>query len=319
MGNKVSKRLLTGIATIGLVASTSLTMVAPAHAENDTVAFSPMSFQIPALAGMYEGFKGYGASKGLTVIQAPDANFDPTKQKQDLESLITNGTIKGWWSLAAGDPSVLKSTLLKAQEKGIVAVVNGVPADYGFTGMQAGITFARINYEYEGWVMGVEMARCMYRLKQTSGTIIMGANPAGTPGKAQMEKRFLDALKQYAPKVKVARTLLLDGDRATQQKMIATSLQASPKSIGIVAFTDEGSLGAVSAVKARGKKASNYCIIGAGGGEEALAAVKADNIHAVAKLDFQKDLMQTVDTLAAMIKNPTAKGKQLSVPVSIVK
>lgn len=316
---KGTKRILTGIASVGLIAATSFTSAAPASAAGDTVAFSPMSFQIPALAGMFEGFKGYGGSQGLNVIQAPDANFDPTKQKQDLESLITNGTIKGWWSLAAGDPQVLKSTLQKAQEKGIVAVVNGVPKDYGFSGMQPGITFARINYEYEGKQMGLEMARCMNSLKQSSGTVIFGANPAGTAGKAEMEGEFKAALAKYAPKVKIVRSVLLTGDRAKQQTAVRSAIQASPKAIGIVAFTDEGALGAVSAVKAAGKKPANYCIVGAGGGDEAIAAVKANNIHAVAKLNFEADLKQTVDTLIAMIKNPKANGKQLSVPLTIVK
>jgi ABC-type sugar transport system substrate-binding protein len=292
------------------------TSVPAQAADNPTVAFSPMSNQIPALIGMFHGFQGFGASQGLNVIQAPDANFDPATQKKNLEALIKNGQIKGWWSLAAGAPVTLRSTLLLAQQRSVVAVVNGVPADYGFNGLQRGITFAAIDYATMGTKLGEGLGKCLAAKKQTTGEMILGANAPGAIGKKEQEAAFAKALKKYAPKVKIVQTLALSGDTAKWQSSVRTAIQAHPKAIAFNGWSDEATLGGLNAFKAAGKT-KNLCIVGGGGNDEVLAAQKAGTVYAVAKLDFEGDLVQTVLTLKAMIANPNAMGKQLSVPVKV--
>ena len=314
MGARTFKKVLVGVAAAGLLLSTSV----PAQAaDNPTVAFSPMSNQIPALIGMFHGFQGFGASQGLNVIQAPDANFDPATQKKNLEALIKNGQIKGWWSLAAGAPVTLRSTLLLAQQRSVVAVVNGVPSDYGFNGPQRGITFSAIDYATLGGKLGENLGKCLAAKKITTGELINGLNPAGAIGKKEQEAAFAKALKKYAPKVKIVQTLALSGDTAKWQSSVRTAIQAHPKAVAFNAWTDEATLGGVNAFKSAGKKTSGLCIVGGGGSDEALAAQTSGDVYAVAKLDFEGDLVQTVLTLKAMIANPNALGKQLSVPVKV--
>jgi ABC-type sugar transport system substrate-binding protein len=313
MGARTFKRVLVGVATAALALSTSV----PAQAaDQPVVAFSPMSNQIPALIGMFHGFEGFGASQGLKVIQAPDANFDVTTQKRNLEALIKNRQISGWWSLAAGAPSALRSTLLIAQRYGVVAVVNGVPADYGFSGMQRGITFAAIDYKTMGTKLGEGLGKCLKAKGTTTGELILGANPAGTVGKKEMEAAFAAALKKAAPKVKIVQTLAVNGDTAKWQSSVRTAIQAHPKAIAFNGWSDEATLGGLNAFKAAGKT-SKLCIVGGGGNDAVLEAQKAGTVYAVAKLDFEGDLVQTVLTLKGMIANPEAKGKQLSVPVKV--
>jgi ABC-type sugar transport system substrate-binding protein len=316
MGARTFKKVLVGVASAALALSASV----PAQAaDNPTVAFSPMSNQIPALIGMFHGFQGFGASQGLNVIQAPDANFDPATQKKNLEALIRNGQIKGWWSLAAGAPSVLRSTLLLAQQRGVVAVVNGVPADYGFNGAQRGITFSAIDYATLGGKLGEALGKCLVAKKQATGEMIYGVNSAGTVGKKEQEAAFIAGLKKYAPKVKIVATVAAAaGGQAGNQTAIRTVLQAHPKAVAFNGFTDEATLGALNAFKTAGKlSASKTCIVGGGGSDEVVAAQAAGTVWAVAKLDFEGDLTQTVLTLKGMIANPDAMGKLLSVPVKI--
>ena len=47
--------------------------------------------------------------------------------------------------------------------------------------------------------------------------------------------------------------------------------------------------------------------------------MKSGKLYGSAALDFKGDLMQTMAELARLLKDPTATGKLLSVPVSIVK
>lgn len=313
MGARTFKKALVGVAAAALMLSTSV----PAQAaDNPTVAFSPMSNQIPALIGMFHGFQGFGASQGLNVIQAPDANFDPATQKRNLEALIKNGQIKGWWSLAAGAPVTLRSTLLLAQQRSVVAVVNGVPSDYGFNGLQRGITFAAIDYATMGTALGEGLGKCLKAKGTTTGEMILGANAPGAIGKKEQEAAFAAALKKYAPKVKIVQTLALSGDTAKWQSSVRTAIQAHPKAIAFNGWSDEATLGGLNAFKAAGKT-KNLCIVGGGGNDEVLAAQKAGTVWAVAKLDFEGDLVQTVLTLKAMIANPNAMGKQLRVPVKV--
>jgi len=314
MGARTFKKVLVGVASAALALSASV----PAQAaDNPTVAFSPMSNQIPALIGMFHGFQGFGASQGLNVIQAPDANFDPATQKKNLETLIKTGQIKGWWSLAAGAPSTLRSTLLLAQQRNVVAVVNGVPGDYGFTGLQRGITFAAIDYATLGGKLGEGLGKCLVAKKTTTGEMIYGINSAGTVGGKEQEAAFRAGLKKYAPNVKIVATVANKGDQAANQTAIRTVLQAHPKAIAFNGFSDEATLGGLNAFKTAGKLSSKTCIVGGGGSDEVVAAQKAGTVWAVAKLDFEGDLVQTVLTLKGMIANPNAMGKQLSVPVKV--
>lgn len=314
MGARTTKRVLVGMAAASLLVASNVT---PANAAGETIGFSPISWHIPAMVGISHGFEGIAGSMGLKAVLAPDPNFDSATAKKNIESWITNGTVKGFWSITPGVPSTLKSTLQLAQQKGVVAVVNGVPKDYGFTGPQKGIAFAAIDYAKEGAELGKAVGKCLVEQGKPTGSIIMGVNPAGTIGKKEMEAAFLASFKKAAPKAKVARQVTFTGDQAKQQATARSAIQAVPTAVGMVTWTDEGSLGSVAAYKSTGKKLEDLCLIGAGGGDEAIAAVKAHKLYSLVALDFGADIAQTIVALKTMIANPTATGKLLTTPVKV--
>ena len=313
MGARTTKALLAGAAAVALVAGASI----PAQAADKTIGFSPISWHIDAMVGISHGFEGIGASMGLKTALAPDPNFDSATAKKNIESWITNKTVDGFWSITPGVPSTLKSTLQLAQREDVVAVVNGVPADYGFVGLQRGVSFAKIDYEKEGRELGTATGKCLVAKGKSTGSIIMGVSPAGTIGKKEMESAFKAAFKKAAPSAKIAREVSFKGDQAAQQTTARTALQAVPNASGLVTWTDEGSLGSVAAVKSAGKTKSVVCLVGAGGGPQALAAVTAKKLYAVIALDFGADIAQTVAELKRLIADPNALGKQLTTPVKV--
>ena len=309
-------RALAVASAVALIASATVTTTS-ANAAGDTIGFSPMSLDIPALAGMAEGIKGYGGGKyGFNVVTS-NPKFDPATQASDIRTWINGGTVKGFWSLAASSQA-LGPVLKEAQNKGVVAVVNGVPADYGFSGLQKGITFSRINYEKLGNGLGTQLGKCAnFRLKGAA-KIIYVSNPAGQVGAKEQETAFKAALKKISPKSKIVATVLnKDGSRATAQTVVRTALTAHKDATALIALNDEGSLGGITAFTAAGKNASKLCAVGGGGGDEAKAAVKSGKLYALGELLFANDLMQTVDELARLIKDPAATGKQLETPVKI--
>jgi ABC-type sugar transport system substrate-binding protein len=315
MGARTTKRVLAGLAAASLLVATN---VLPASAEDQkTVGFSPIAWAIPAMVGIQGGFNGIAASMGLKTANAPDPNFDSATAKKNIESWITNKTVDGFWSITPGVPSTLKSTLELAQEKGVAAVVNGVPADYGFSGLQKGISFAVIDYAKQGTQLGIQMGKCMVAKKLSTSSIIMGVNPAGTIGKKEMEAAFKLAFQRTAPKAKIVRSVSLTGDQAKQQSTIRTAIQAAPKAVGIVTWTDEGALGSIAAYKTAGKKPASLCLVGAGGGDQAKAAVKAKNLYADVALDFGADIAQNIIELKRLMAGTGVMGKQLVTPVVV--
>jgi ABC-type sugar transport system substrate-binding protein len=315
MSARNTKRVLAGLAAASLLVAAN---AFPAAAEDQkTVGFSPISWQIPAMVGIQGGFNHIAESMGLKTANAPDPNFDSATAKKNIESWITNKTVDGFWSITPGVPSTLKSTLELAQSKGVAAVVNGTPADYGFSGLQKGVSFAVIDYAKEGASLGTQMGRCLKAKKYATSSIILGVSPAGTIGKKEMEAAFKAAFKKQAPKATIAREVTLTGDQAKQQSTVRTAIQAAPKAVGIVTWTDEGALGSIAAYKTAGKKPSSLCLVGAGGGDQAKAAVKAKNLYADVALDFGADIAQNIIELKRLMAGTGVMGKQLVTPVIV--
>lgn len=94
-------------------------------------------------------------------------------------------------------------------------------------------------------------------------------------------------------------------------------LQGNPDITAVMGQNDEGALGALGAFAAAGKELP--CVTEAGGNDEVLAAVKSGKIYAVVALQFAQDMVQSFDTLTAMIADPTKTGVQLTVPQKVIK
>ncbi len=279
-----------------------------------TIAFSPLALKIPAMKGLSEGVKGYGASKGYNVI-VQDPDLDPQKQVTDLRSVIESGRVGGAWVISV-QPAALTDLVKTAQEKKVALKLNGVPEDYGLSGMQVGVSFSKIDYVNQGKAMGDELGACVNEKLGGNAKVIWMKDVAGTAGKAEKEKAQTDALSAAAPGATVV-TELETSTRAKAQTDVSAALQGNPDANAVLATNDEAALGALGAFAAAGKELP--CLVEAGGNEEVLKAVQAGKIYASVALQFQEDMVQSFDALIAMIEDPTKEGQQLTVPQKVIK
>ncbi|WNM25630.1 sugar ABC transporter substrate-binding protein [Demequina capsici] len=292
-------------------ASSSATASEPAMSDlPKTLVFSPIGLQIPAMQGLSDGVNGYGGSQGWEVI-VQDPNLDPSTQVQQVTDVLESGRAGALWIIAIA-PASMSDVLVTAQEKGVPVLINGVPADYGFDGAQAGISFDTIDYAAGGTALGEQTGKCINEKLGGTATVIYGESAAGTAGKEESDKAFLDALTATAPNATVVQNWEIS-DRAASQTDVGAVLQAHPDVNVVAAANDEGALGAIGAFKAAGKDLP--CVTDFGGNDEVLGLVADGTMYATVALQFQDDMVQSFDTLVAMQADPTALGPVLTVPL----
>ncbi|WP_062464080.1 sugar ABC transporter substrate-binding protein [Demequina soli] len=285
---------------------------APASDLPQTLIFSPIGLQVPAMKGLSEGVTGYGGSKGWEVV-VQDPSLDPTKQVQQVTDVLESGRAGALWIIAIA-PASMTDVLHTAQDKGVPVLINGVPADYGFDGPQPGITFDTIDYAAGGKALGEQTGMCINEKLGGKGTVIYGESAAGTAGKEESDKAFMDALKATAPDATVVQNWTIS-DRAASQTDVGTILQGKPDVNVVAAANDEGALGAIGAFKAAGKDLP--CVTDFGGNDEVLGLVKDGTMYATVALQFNDDMVQSFDTLVTMQADPTAEGELLTVPLKV--
>lgn len=278
-----------------------------------TLIFSPLALSIPAMKELSAGVQAYAGAKGWKV-QIQDPSLDPNKQATELNDVVSSGVAGALWIIAL-HPGALSQTLRAAQAKGIPVLTNGVPSDYGFSGLQLGITFDVIDYKAFGTALGQQLGACINKKLGGNAQVLFSRSAAGTAGKADIDNSALAALAATAPKAKIVSDLI-ESDRAKAQTDIGNALQGHPGINAVMATTDEAALGALGAFAAAGKTLT--CVTDQGGDTEVLADVKAGKIYASAHLNFQGDMTQSFDTLAAMQSSPKQVGKQLYVPQNII-
>ncbi len=283
-------------------------------AKAKTIAFSPLALKIPAMKGLSEGIKGYASGKGYTVL-VQDPNLDPQKQVTDLQSVIESGRVAGAWAIAV-QPTSLAALVKTAQQKKVPLILNGTPADYGLSGLAPLTSFDSIDYVAQGTAIGQELGNCINEKLNGTAKVIFEQNAPGTAGKDPLESSAKAALAKTAPNAKIVSTIVAS-DRQQVQTDMGSALQGHPDANAVLANNDEGSLGAVGAFAAAGKKLT--CVTEAGGNDEVLAAVKSGKIYASVALQFQQDMAQSFDTLVKMIGDPSSSGVQLTVPQKVIK
>lgn len=280
-----------------------------------TIGFSPFNLQIPAFQGLAAGLTGVAKSQGDTVITT-DPKGDASAQLQQLQAWVSLGQVGAIWVIPL-EAKVVAPAIQAAQAKGIVVVASGVPADYGMKDGEKGITFTNVDNVAYGKALGDQTAKCIVSKLGGKGQIIYQVSPSGAQSTADIDKAFKAALKAGAPDAKIVSTLTAK-DRLGSQQQVLTALQANPGANAVVGADDESTLGGLDAFNQAGKDPSSTCITGAGGNDEAVAAVKAGKIYADVAFDFQADLVQNYKTLKKMAADPTAAGTQLVTPIKVV-
>jgi ABC-type sugar transport system substrate-binding protein len=278
-----------------------------------TLVFSPLSLAPPALKGLSEGVKGYAGGKGWEVI-VQDPNFDPSKQTQQLNEVLSSGRAGAAWVLAVAPPSMVP-IIKTAQSKGIPLLVNGRPDEYGFSGPQPGVTFDYVDYAAGGKALGEQLGNCINAELGGKADVLFAQSSEGQAGKKEFEEAATAALEATAPGSAVVQTVIAK-DRAGAQTDIGNVLQGRPDLSAVMASNDEGALGALGAFAAAGKTAK--CVTDFGGNDEVLANVKTGKIFASVALQFEADMTQSFDTLVTMQADPKANGQVLIVPQKVV-
>jgi ABC-type sugar transport system substrate-binding protein len=278
-----------------------------------TLVFSPLALAIPAMKQLSTGVQAYGGAKGWK-IQVQDPNYSATTQATQLNDVVSSGVAGALWIIAV-QPSALSQTLRMAQAKGIPALTNGVPSNYGYSSLQPGIIFDVIDYTAFGTALGHELGACINQKLGGNAEVLYAASPVGTAGKAQIDSSAVAALHATAPKAKIVSTLL-ESDQTTAQTDIGNALQGHPGINAVMSTTDEATQGALGAFASAGK--SLPCLTDQGGDAQVLAQVKSGQVYASVHLNFQGDMIQSFDALAAMQSDPKAVGAQLHVPQQVI-
>ena len=278
-----------------------------------TVVFSPLSLQPPALKGLADALTGYAKSKGWQAV-VQDPNFDPAKQTQQVNEVLSSGRAGAVWVIAVA-PKSLGGTIKAAQAKGVPILVNGKPAEYGYDSAQPGVSFSYIDYTAGGKALGEQLGQCLTEKNGGKGEVLFAKSSAGQAGKAEFEKAAKAGLLAKAPGAKIVQELEVK-DRSSGQTDIGSALQGHPDLVGVMSSTDEAALGAIGAFGSGGKKL--VCNADFGGNEEVLKDVEKGTIYSSVALQFGADMAQSFDTLASMQGNPKAKGQVLVTPQKVI-
>lgn len=280
------------------------------------IGFSPFTLQVPALKGLSDGLTAAGKAAGDTVTTV-DPKADPSTQLQQLQQWISLGQVDAIWVIPLAAPAI-KSALVAAQAKGIVVVASGIPSDYGFSGPQAGITFTNVDNADFGDQLGKLAAKCITEKLGGKGNAIYLQSPSAAASSAAINKSTVAAIEKYATGSKIVNTQDAANDRLGNSKIVGAALQGAPNANVVIGTSDESTLGGLDAFTSASLSSSKSCIVGAGGGDEAVADVKSGKVYGDVAFDFQSDLGQNLGELHKLAANPKADGRQLTTPIKVI-
>lgn len=279
------------------------------------IGFSPFSMQIPAFIGLADGLTHAAEEAGDTVITA-DAKGDPSTQLQQIQQWVQLDQVDAIWVIPQSAEAI-SSAIDEALAKGIVVVASGVPEDYGMEEGAAGITFSNVDNVAYGTEIGALTAQCITERLDGQGEIIFLQSPSGAQSTAEINDAIHAAVEDGAPDATFVNEQDA-ADRLGSAQIVSSALQAAPDANSLIATDDESSLGGLDAFKAAGKNPADLCLVGAGGNEEAVQAVKDGELYAEVAFDFIGDLMQNLDALHQMALDPSAPGQQLTIPITTI-
>ena len=295
-------RVVAAAGALALAATTATVGASAASAaDQPVIGFSPISMQIPAMAGIWGGVQGFGGAQGLSAILA-DPNFNASTANQQISAWIRNKQVDGWWAIS-NDGTQLTSALALSSAAGIPAVVNTSPELTGRGTPLPGIAYSLLPWNQLGEIVGRNLGKCMLKTGQTQAVYIAGQ--AGSVGDKVEYAAAAKALKKVSAKLSFVATVAGGSQVASAQTAVASSLQAHPKVTAFLGLSDESAVGAVQALKAAGKKAKNTCVTDIGGSDQAVSLYKAGSIYAIGKIDFEGDLAQNI----LWLKKAIAAGK----------
>lgn len=279
------------------------------------IGFSPFTLQVPALKGVADGLTAIAKSQGDTVLTA-DPKGDPSTQLQQLQQWVQLKQVDAIWVIPQAAKTIAP-VLTQAQAKGIVVIASGTPADYGFSGLQKGMTFTNVDNKAFGGDLGTEAAKCISERLGGAGKVIFLQSAAGAQSSQDINLTFKAALAKESPNTKIVNTQIAT-DRLADQQKVSSALQGNPDANVLVGTDDESTLGGLAAFTSAGKSSANTCIVGAGGNAEAVADVKSGKVYSEVAFDFQADIAQNIKYLHTMAASPGTVGTQITTPIQLI-
>ena len=280
------------------------------------IGFLPPTMGVPAFKGLADGMTAAGKANGDTVVTA-EAKFNPATQIQTIQQWVRLGQVDAIWVIPVAAKAIAPS-LTEATGKGIVVLAGGAPADYGFNGIQPGMSFSAIDQVAFGKGIGDLMAACVNKRLAGKSTVIYAGPNAAAQSTTDINTASQAALASGAPGATIVQKLVAKSDLASDQVLIASALQGNPTSDGFMAGDAEATMAGLNAYTAAGKDATKICIVGNGGEPDQLAAVKSGKLYGIVAFDFMADMGQNLGQLHTMAAAPTAPGTQLTVPIKTV-
>ena len=184
-------RVVAAASAIALAAGCT-TATAASAADKPVIGFSPISMQIPAMAGIWGGVQGFGGAQGLGAILA-DPNFNAATANQQISGWIRNKQVDGWWAIS-NDGTQLTSAIALSSAAGIPGVVNTSPELTGRSTPLPGIAYSLLPWAQLGEIVGRNLGKCMLKTKQTEAVYIAGQ--AGSVGDKVEYAAAVKALKK---------------------------------------------------------------------------------------------------------------------------
>jgi ribose transport system substrate-binding protein len=287
----------------------------PAAGKPVRLGFSVLSLSIPGLQDTANALKAAGGQAGMTVTVA-DPNFDPQTQVQQIEQWIQLKEVDAIWVIPIA-PAAIAPVIKQAQAAHIPILVDTQPAKAGYQGAAPGVSFSSTNYAQFGADTGRLLQACVTaRLGGAAAKVIYETDPSGQTSDADTGTALKAAIAKI-PGATIVRQVSVANQLAAQQS-VASALQAVPGANAAVSTNDEAALGAMQAFQQAGKSPAQSCIIGGGGADQSAAAIKDGSIYAGVTFDFTQDVKNNVGEILAMAHNPTAVGKVMTVPITVI-
>lgn len=282
-----------------------------------TIGFSPINLSSPLLVDLGKGLETYAATKGATVISADPGN-DAATQVRQLENWIDRGVVQAVWAIAV-NAAALRPVFDKARQKGIAVLATGTPQDYGETTLTANRSYSFIDYRAYGRETGKALGACVKERLSGRARVLHAESPPGQVGVADYAAGLREGLTATAPGASIVATVDSRSDAVVSAEAIGKAMRED-RTINAVVGANEAALsGAQRAYAEEGRKASASCVVGSGGNDASLAAVRAGTVYAVVALQYKEDLQQNVDQMLAMVADPRALGLQLLTPIETVR
>jgi galactofuranose transport system substrate-binding protein len=220
-----------------------------------------------------QSIRDEAAKLGITNLQVTNADSKFSKQIADVEQMIDAGVqllviaplnSDGW------DPVFQKASAKKIP---IVTVDRKINAkhctDY--------LTFIGSDFYEQGKRAADKMAKAM----NNTGTVAILLGAPGNNVTTQRTAGFKDQIAKIAPNIKIDFEQTGQFSREEGQKVSEQLIQSKPGINGIYAENDEMALGAVTALKAAGKKAGDVKIVSIDGTRGAVQGIVDGWLYAV--------------------------------------